>query len=54
MITYLNKKFRPLRELAATIPEDRLLIETDSPYLVPHPLTRIIHNCGNFLASEGL
>jgi len=37
-VTYRNKKFRALRELAATIPEDRLLIETDSPYLVPHPL----------------
>ena len=38
MVTYTNKKFRALREVAATIPADRLLIETDSPYLVPHPL----------------
>ncbi len=38
MVTYTNKKFRPLRDVAATIPDDRLLIETDSPYLVPHPL----------------
>ncbi|MDY0170463.1 MAG: TatD family hydrolase [Thermoguttaceae bacterium] len=38
MVTYLNGKFRPLREIARTVPEDRLLIETDSPYLVPHPL----------------
>lgn len=38
MVTYLNGKFRPLREVARTVPEDRLLIETDSPYLVPHPL----------------
>ncbi len=38
MVTYRNKKFRPLREVAAMIPENRLLIETDSPYLVPHPL----------------
>ena len=37
-VTYKNKKFRPLGEVAATIPGDRLLIETDSPYLVPHPL----------------
>ncbi len=37
-VSYTNKKFRPLRELAATIPDDRLLIETDSPYLTPHPL----------------
>jgi TatD DNase family protein len=38
MVTYRNKKFRELREVAATIAADRLLIETDSPYLVPHPL----------------
>jgi len=38
MVTYRNKKFRPLRQVAASIPDDRLLIETDSPYLVPHPL----------------
>lgn len=38
MVTYLNAKFRPLREIAKKVPEDRLLIETDSPYLVPHPL----------------
>ncbi|MBN2476185.1 MAG: TatD family hydrolase [Pirellulales bacterium] len=37
-VTYTNRKFRPLREVAQTIPDDRLLIETDSPYLVPHPL----------------
>ena len=37
-VTYKNKKFKPLRGLAATIPDDRLLIETDSPYLVPEPL----------------
>ncbi|NQU26397.1 MAG: TatD family hydrolase, partial [Candidatus Nealsonbacteria bacterium] len=38
MVTYTNKKLRPLRDVAATIPDDRILIETDSPYLVPHPL----------------
>ena len=37
-VSYTNKKFRPLREVAATIPDDRLLLETDSPYLTPHPL----------------
>lgn len=37
-VTYRNKKFGPLREVAASIPDDRILIETDSPYLVPHPL----------------
>jgi TatD DNase family protein len=34
-VTYTNKKFEPLRAAAKTIPDDRLLIETDSPYLVP-------------------
>lgn len=37
-VTYTNKKFRPLRAVAAGVPDDRLLIETDCPYLVPHPL----------------
>jgi TatD DNase family protein len=37
-VTYTNKKLQALGEAAKTIPDDRLLIETDSPYLVPHPL----------------
>ena len=37
-VTYKNRKFEPLRAVAAGVPDDRLLIETDSPYLVPHPL----------------
>jgi TatD DNase family protein len=37
-VTYTNKKFEPLRAAVATIPDDRILVETDSPYLVPHPL----------------
>ena len=36
MVTF--KKSDDLRAVAAAIPEDRLLIETDSPYLAPHPL----------------
>lgn len=35
IITFRNAG--PLREIAATIPEDRLLIETDAPYLTPTP-----------------
>lgn len=31
------KKSDDLRALAAKVPSDRLLIETDSPYLSPHP-----------------
>jgi TatD DNase family protein len=37
-VTYKNKKFQPLHEAAATIPPNRILIETDSPYLTPEPL----------------
>lgn len=36
MVTF--KKSDTLRAVAATIPDDRLLIETDSPYLAPMPL----------------
>lgn len=36
-VTYTNKKFTPLREVARQIPSDRILVETDSPYLAPHP-----------------
>jgi TatD DNase family protein len=36
--TYTNRKFAALREAAQSVPADRLLIETDSPYLVPQPL----------------
>ena len=35
MVTY--KKSVELREIAKTIPLDRILIETDAPYLSPHP-----------------
>lgn len=35
MVTF--KKSHELREVAKSIPLDRLLIETDSPYLSPHP-----------------
>jgi TatD DNase family protein len=37
-VTYKNKKFEPLRSAAIVVPLDRLLIETDSPYLAPEPL----------------
>ncbi len=37
MITFANKALDPLRDAAARVPIDRLLVETDSPYLSPHP-----------------
>ena len=39
-VTYTNKKFQALRETAAAVPADRILIETDSPYLAPEPFRR--------------
>jgi TatD DNase family protein len=37
MVTFSNRKLDPLRDVAARMPLDRLLVETDSPYLSPHP-----------------
>ena len=37
MVTFTNKTLDPLRDVAARVPLDRLLVETDSPYLSPHP-----------------
>jgi TatD DNase family protein len=37
-VTYKNKKFGTLHAAAAAVPLDRLLVETDSPYLTPEPL----------------
>ena len=35
MVTF--KKSHELRQIAQQIPADRILVETDSPYLTPHP-----------------
>ncbi|MHC5537872.1 TatD family hydrolase [Singulisphaera rosea] len=37
MLTFENKSLDDLRDVASRIPLDRLLVETDSPYLSPHP-----------------
>jgi TatD DNase family protein len=37
-VTYRNAKFSPLWGAARKVPADRLLIETDAPYMTPHPL----------------
>ncbi|GHT10171.1 deoxyribonuclease [Planctomycetales bacterium] len=37
-LTYRNAKFAPLWEAAKQVPPDRILVETDSPFMVPHPL----------------
>jgi TatD DNase family protein len=35
--TVTFKNAAPLREALAVVPRDRLLVETDAPYLTPHP-----------------
>jgi TatD DNase family protein len=42
MVTF--KKSAELRDIAAAVPEDRILIETDSPYLTPEPVRKIKRN----------
>ncbi len=37
MVTFTNKALDALRDVAARVPLDRFLVETDSPYLSPHP-----------------
>ncbi len=42
MVTY--KKSQPLRDVAVAVPADRLLVETDCPYLSPEPVRKIRRN----------
>src|SRR5690606_16944661 len=42
MVTY--KRSDALRQIAASVPLDRLLVETDSPYLSPEPVRKVRPN----------
>jgi TatD DNase family protein len=42
MVTF--KKSEELRAVAATVPADRILVETDSPYLSPEPVRKVKRN----------
>lgn len=42
MVTF--KKSDALRAIAAAVPDDRILIETDSPYLSPEPVRKVRRN----------
>ncbi|QDT64042.1 TatD family hydrolase [Calycomorphotria hydatis] len=59
MLTF--KKNKELREVAATIPLDRLLVETDSPYLSPEPErgkrnepAKVLHTCRVLAEQHGI
>ncbi len=42
MVTF--KKSDELRAIAAAVPDDRILVETDSPYLTPEPVRKVKRN----------
>jgi TatD DNase family protein len=42
MVTF--KKSTELRAIAAAVPDDRILVETDSPYLTPEPVRKVQRN----------
>ncbi len=44
-VTFTNAR-RP-REVAAVLPHDKVLIETDCPYLAPHPKRGTLNHSGN-------
>jgi TatD DNase family protein len=59
MVTY--KKSQDLRGVAAVVPADRILVETDSPYLSPEPLrgkrnepANVVHTARVVAAARGL
>lgn len=61
MLTFANKSLDLLREAAARVPGDRLLIETDSPYLAPVPHRgepnepgRVVHTATKLAAVRGV
>ena len=45
--TVTFKNARKPKEAAAVVPCDRILIETDAPYLAPHPLRGSLNHSGN-------
>ena len=61
MVTFANKSLDPVREAATRVPLDRLLVETDSPYLSPVPHRgksnepcRVIHTAAKVAELRGI
>jgi TatD DNase family protein len=55
------KKSDALRDIAMAVPHDRLLVETDAPYLAPEPLRGktnepafVVHTASRLAALRGL
>ena len=46
-LTFTNAR-RP-REVAAAVPKEMILIETDCPYLAPHPKRGSLNHSGNLV-----
>ena len=44
--TLTFKNANRVREAALSVPRDRLLIETDAPYLAPHPMRGRLNHSG--------
>ncbi|MBO5908150.1 MAG: TatD family hydrolase [Clostridia bacterium] len=47
--TLTFKNARKPREVAAVVPKEYILIETDSPYLAPHPIRGSLNHSGNLV-----
>ncbi len=44
-VTYTNRSFSDIWDVARFVPQNRILLETDCPFLTPHPLRgRVEHN----------
>ena len=51
-LTFTNAK-KP-KEVAAILPKDRILIETDAPYLAPHPKRGTLNHSGNLVYTNAV
>lgn len=52
--TLTFKNARKPREVAAALPPERILIETDCPYLAPHPLRGTLNHSGNLVYTNAV